>query len=124
MPGGILIKFESWYPEISDSKKCFWLISNSKTIHLTKTTEQQNRVISLWRILLIKQSLDTETVWKQALETTHQATEPEVKGSKGLRSAEKMPEDMLKAVLRHQNGTINAHAYGDQNGGDRKHHNH
>ena len=54
---------------------------------------------------LVKQDLDTESTWKECLETTHQATEPEVKGSKGLRNAEKMPEDMLKAVLRHKNGT-------------------
>ena len=54
---------------------------------------------------VIKQHLGTEDIWKECLETTHQATEPEVKGSKGLRSAEKTPEDMLKAVLRHRNGT-------------------
>ena len=54
---------------------------------------------------VIKQNLGTEEIWKDCLETTHQATEPEVKGSKGLRSAEKTPEAMLKGVLRHRNGT-------------------
>jgi len=54
---------------------------------------------------IIKQDLETEQIWKDGLETTHQATEPEVKGVKGLTSAEKMPEDMLKAVLRQRNGT-------------------
>ena len=54
---------------------------------------------------VIKQNLGTEEIWKDCLETTHQATEPEVKGSKGLRSAEKTPETMLKGVLRHRNGT-------------------
>ena len=54
---------------------------------------------------VIKQDLHTEDLWKECLEITHQATEPEVKGSKGLRNAEKMPEDMLKSVLRHRNGT-------------------
>ena len=54
---------------------------------------------------VIKQDLKTNDLWKESLEITHQATEPEVKGSKGLRSAEKMPEDMLKSVLRHRNQT-------------------
>ena len=54
---------------------------------------------------MVKQDLDAETLWKESLEMTHQAVEPPVKGNKSLGSGEKIPEHMLKAVLRQRNGT-------------------
>jgi DNA polymerase II large subunit len=54
---------------------------------------------------MVKQTLDADELWKQAMETTHQAVEPKVKGNKSLGSGEKIPEHLLKAVLRQRNGT-------------------
>jgi len=54
---------------------------------------------------MVKQTLEAEELWKQAMETTHQAVEPAVKGNKSLGSGEKIPEHLLKAVLRQRNGT-------------------
>ena len=54
---------------------------------------------------MVKQDLDAEMLWKEAMETTHQAVEPPVKGNKSLGSGEKIPEHMLKAVLRQRNST-------------------
>jgi len=54
---------------------------------------------------MVKQDLEVEALWKQAMDTTHQAVEPPVKGNKSLGSGEKIPEHLLKAVLRQRNGT-------------------
>ena len=54
---------------------------------------------------MVKQTLDAGELWTQAMEITHQAVEPKVKGNKSLGSGEKIPEHLLKAVLRQRNGT-------------------
>ncbi len=50
-----------------------------------------------------KRKLDWGELWREAKMKTHTTNNPPIKGVKGMTSAEKVPENLAKGILRHRN---------------------